>query len=107
MMDLLALADTLSILGVGGVAVAMVVLGLLSKRMSETTGGDPHYRWFFAAALLLIVSAAARLVGRAVGTGGDADVVWALLYDGLPALAVTIGVRTAWHYWSWMLAERD
>ena len=107
MIDMLGVGDTLSVLGVGGVAVTMVVLGLLSKRMSQTTGGDPYYRWFFVAALLLIASAAARLIGRAVGTSGESEIAWALIYDGMPALAVTIGVRTAWHYWSWMLAERD
>jgi hypothetical protein len=41
----------------------------------------------------------------------DADTLinsieWVLIYNGLPALAVTIGVYLGWRYWSWLLAER-
>jgi hypothetical protein len=32
---------------------------------------------------------------------------WVLLYNGLPALAVTLGLFVAWRYWSWLLAERN
>jgi hypothetical protein len=101
----------LSMIGPVGLAVMMTVLGLLSKRMNDTTRGTAYFRWFFVAAALLIVSALARLVGGVLGLQQDPGLAnrvdWVLLYVGLPALAVSIALRTAWHYWSWLLAERD
>jgi hypothetical protein len=92
-----------------GIAAALVVLGLLSKRMNDNTGSaKPYYRWFYVAAALLVISAAARLVGDLGGeTEPHTRIEWVLLYDGLPALGITLGLYVAWRYWSWLLAERD
>ena len=99
----------LSALAPLGIAAALVVMGLLSKRMNDNTGSaKPYYRWFYVAAGLLLISAGARVVGA---LSQDAELhirlEWVLLYDGLPALGITLGVFVAWRYWSWLLAERD
>lgn len=100
-----------AVVGTGGLATLLLVLGLLSKRMSETMNGKPYFRMFFLAGLLCLISMAARLVSGAMGVADDPALGehagWVLLYHGLPALALSIGLRTAWHYWSWLLAERD
>jgi hypothetical protein len=97
-----------AILGPAGIAVALVVLGMLSKRLGATTRSGAHYGWFFFAAVLMIISAGARVAGMWAGARNLAnEPVWVLLYNGLPALAITIAVFTAWHYWSWLLAERS
>jgi hypothetical protein len=98
----------LSALAPGGTAVALVVLGLLSRRMSRTSGGKPFYIWFFVAAALLLISALARPLLLVSGETAPHDsVLWVLLFDGLPALGISIGMYAAWHYWSWLLAERS
>jgi hypothetical protein len=95
-------------LGPAGIAVALVVLGMLSKRLGATTRTGAHYGWFFFSALLMIVSAGARVAGMwSVSQNLANEPLWVLLYHGLPALAITIAVFTAWHYWSWLLAERS
>ncbi len=97
----------LSALGPGGIACAMLVLARLSARMYETTRGTPAYRWFYVAALLLTISAAARVFGVIARTPLQDSWLWVILYDGLPAIAVMVGLSAAWHIWAWLLAERD
>ncbi|MDX2137440.1 MAG: hypothetical protein SF123_05045 [Chloroflexota bacterium] len=95
-------------LGPAGVAVALVVLGLLSRRLGATTRTGAHYGWFFFSAALMTMSAGARVAGMWTSADNLAnEPIWVLLYNGLPALAITIAVFTAWHYWSWLLAERS
>ncbi|MCA9903583.1 MAG: hypothetical protein KC547_06980 [Anaerolineae bacterium] len=108
------LTHLLSAAGPLGIAIALLVIGLLSKRMnsmSPVSNGKPLYRWYYVAALLAALSAAARILGLLSGDpmieSDRAELLWVLLYHGLPALAVTIGVVAAWRYWSWLLAERD
>jgi hypothetical protein len=75
--------------------------------MHETTRGAPVYRWFYVAALLAGISAAARLVGMFETIQIEHSWLWVVLFDGLPTLAVLIGLVAAWHTWAWLLAERD
>lgn len=98
-------------LGQFSIIVALVVLALLSKRLGAQTHAKPHYRGFIVAALLMAISLAARLANElwhlAPPDVLSSSALWIILYNGLPALALTISVVFAWRYWSWLLAERD
>ena len=50
-----------ALVGVFSIAVALVVLGLLSKRLGQVTRAPRYYRGFYVASLLLIVSLLFRL----------------------------------------------
>jgi hypothetical protein len=96
---------------IGGLALAavLVLLGLLSKRLGAVTRAPRYYRGFLVAAALLVISAVARIVNLVQPVDPatlHTDPVWVLLYNGLPAIALTISVVIAWRYWSWLLAER-
>lgn len=101
----------LGLLGSIAIAIALLVLGLLSKRLGSVTRTPPYYVWFYVAAGLMLVSILARLVhlgqGPEVAAALIDDKVSVLLYAGLPAIAITLGVVVAWRYWSWLLAERN
>lgn len=106
--------DWMGLLGLlGGIAIAtaLVVLGLLSKRLGSVTRTPPYYVWLYVAAGLMLVSILTRLVhlgqGPEVAVTLIEDKVSVLLYAGLPAIAITLGVVVAWRYWSWLLAERN
>lgn len=93
------------------IAAALVVTGLLSRRFGKATRAAPYYVGFFVASALVAVGVVIRL-GNLILWHLDAAVLsrepmWVLLYSGLPALGVTMGVVIAWRYWSWLLAERD
>ena len=96
-----------ALVGLFSIAVALVVLGLLSKRLGQVTRAPRYYRGFFVAAILLIVSLVFQLlnVTRLHILGAD-DGVAVIFYIGLPAFALTISLMIAWRYWSWLLAER-
>lgn len=89
---------------------ALIVLGLLSHRLGRVTRSKAYYIGFFVSAMLVSVGAAARLVHLsdrlASTTNLHHNIVWVLLYNGVPAVGVTLGVIIAWRYWSWLLAER-
>jgi len=100
----------LGLLGVGSIAFALVLLGRLSQRLGQVTNAAPYHTGFYVGAFLVSVGGAARL-WHLFDSGHTADLhetmLWVLLYNGAPALGVTIGVIFAWRYWSWLLAERD
>ncbi len=99
------------LLGLMSIGVALLVMGLLSKRLGSVTRAPRYYLGFYAAALMVAASVLARLVnvgrGAAVAAELNRDLGWVLLYNALPALAVTLGLFVAWRYWSWLLAERS
>ncbi len=98
----------IALMGLLSVAVALVVLGLLSKRLGKVTRAPGYYRVFFVAAGLLLVSLGVRLVDIVNAHVPHADDPTAvILYLGLPAFALTISLIIAWRYWSWLLAERS
>lgn len=96
-------------------SVALVVMGLLSKRFGSATQTPPYYIGFYLAALLVIGGVVVRLLdfvwaqpdALALSEASTDATARVLLYNGLPALGVTIGVIVAWRYWSWLLAERN
>jgi hypothetical protein len=102
------IAALLGLLGPFSVAVALIVIGALSKRLGAQTHAKRHYLGFYFAAALMLISTAAQLILLLSNSPRTpADLTWVLVADGIPALAVTIGVIYAWRYWSWLLAERD
>ena len=97
-----------ALIGVFSIAVALVVLGLLSKRLGQVTRAPRYYRGFYMAALFLIVSLLFRLFNIVQSQIPAADdPVAVIFYIGLPAFALTISLMIAWRYWSWLLAERS
>lgn len=95
-------------LGMGAVALMLVLMGLLSRRLGRVTHAVPHYRLFFIASGLVTVGALARFGAFITQTSHlQTQVEWVLVYNGLPALGLTLAVISAWYYWSWLLAERD
>ena len=95
----------LNIIGMVSVMVLLAVLGLLSRRMGKATQAAPYYIGFFLAMGLVGVGVIARFINP------DADLTQnglaVMVYNGLPAIGLTIGAIIAWHYWSWLLAERQ
>jgi hypothetical protein len=107
-MTVTALLGTLGSVGIG---VALVVIGLLSKRLGASTHARSYYVGFYIAAALVGISVLARLLNLLFGLAQIEEVyqnpLWIFLYTALPAIALTLGVVSAWRYWSWLLAERD
>lgn len=98
----------IAVVGLLSIAVALVVLGLLSKRLGKVTRAPGYYRVFFAAAGLILVSLFVRFMDALNAHVPHADDPTAvILYLGLPAFALTISLIIAWRYWSWLLAERS
>ena len=90
------------------IAVALLVLGLLSKRLGQVTRAPRYYRGLYAAAVLVIVSLLFRLQNVIqLHIPATDDPVTVIIYSGLPAIALTISLIIAWRYWSWLLAERS
>ena len=98
----------LGLLGPFSIAMTLLIMGLLSKRLGEQAKAKPYYLGFYAGALLFAVSIGAQFLDVLMRfPHTDNDTLWVVLSEGLPALAVTMGVVSAWRYWSWLLAERD
>ena len=102
------IAALLGLFGPLSVGIALIVIGALSRRLGAQTHAKPYYLGFYAAAALMILSVAAQFFQLIlVLPRYPDDPLWLLITEGVPALAVTIGVIFAWRYWSWLLAERD
>ena len=101
-------AELLGLMGPISIMVALIVVGLLSRQLGEQTNAKRFYLGFFAAAILIFISIAAQFLDLILHfPHNDTLLLWIFVDDGLPAIAVTIGVIFAWRYWSWLLAERD
>jgi hypothetical protein len=103
-------AGLFSLIGPISMSVALLVLGLLSKRLGSVMRTPRYYVGFYAAAFLMVVSVVARLLnvghGESVAAGFGRNPLIVALYVGLPVTATTLGLVIAWRYWSWLLAER-
>ena len=99
------------LLGMLSIVVALVLLGLLSKRMAHATRTPAYYLGFYVAAFFVAIGVLARLFYLtdrvAPSTNIHDNIAWAVLFNGAPTLGVTLGVIIAWRYWSWLLAERS
>lgn len=104
-------STSLEVVGLLAVTVMLVVMGLLSRRLGRVTRAAPYFLGFYLAAGLVLVGGLARFAPLLdvvePGARLTHNVLWVLLYNGTPALGVTIGAIVAWRYWSWLLAERD
>jgi uncharacterized membrane protein len=104
-------SNLFSTLGIASISVALLVLGALSRRMGKMTRTRAYYVGFYVAAVLVAVGVIARLVNSGYRVAPLTDlhhnIMWILLYNGSPAVGVTLGVFIAWRYWSWLLAERS
>jgi hypothetical protein len=104
-------AGLFGLIGPISIALALLVMGLLSKRLGSVTRAPRYYYGFYVATLLMGVSILARMLNAGRGpefvSELNGETAWVLLYNGLPALAITLGLFVAWRYWSWLLAERN
>ncbi len=99
-----------AIAGLVSISGALLLMGYLSRRLGRVTGSGPYYLGFYVAAALVMIGA----VSRSMHITSSSDLIdqlhhytlWVLMYNGAPALGVTLGVIVAWRYWSWLLAER-
>ncbi len=98
---------TIEVVGQLGIIFALIVLARLSRRLGQMTHAKPRYRGFYLSSALLLIGVSARLVNELLLHENRREPLWVLFYDGIPALALTLGVMFAWRYWSWLLAERD
>jgi hypothetical protein len=100
-----------AVLGPLSICVMFIVLALLSRRLGKVTRVRPFYIGLYLGALLVGVSLVARVINLGLGPARAAELnqrsELVLIYTGLLALGVTIGVFSAWRYWSWLFAERD
>ena len=103
--------DFIGLCGPASIGVALILLGMLSKRLGSATRAPQYYFGFYIGAGLLFLSVAAQAANLLfdLATGDDLTLswMWVFLYNGLPALGITVGVIFAWRYWSWLLAERN
>lgn len=103
--------EVLGLLGQVSIGVVMIVLARLSQKLGHVTHARQHHIWLYVSALLMWIGVIIQFVLLVQGIDGKSqlqqDVLWVLLIKGLPALGITIAVVVAWHYWSWLLAERD
>lgn len=91
--------------------IALIILAQLSKRLGSVTHAGAYYRGYYIAVALIWGGLLTRLLfitrGQAFLQATNIKLVYTLMSDGLPAIGITIGLIVTWHYWSWLLAERD
>lgn len=108
---LVDITAVLSLIGQLSLGAVMILLARLSQQLGHVTHARQHYVWLYVSAVLMWLSVAVQFALLVHGVDGyqqlHEDVVWVLLIKGLPTLGITIAVVVAWHYWSWLLAERD
>lgn len=103
--------DALGLIGLFSICVFLTVMGLLSRRLGYVTHARAYYMLFFLAAGLVGVGIVTRFIHftseLALIEDLNNNIGWVLLYNGAPAVGMTLGLVAAWRYWSWLLAERD
>jgi ABC-type Fe3+-siderophore transport system permease subunit len=105
------MSEWLALLGMISAGVALAVMGALSQRLGRVTHASPYYVGLYISAGLVLAGVVYRIgvVSGQLAVSDDLhqNIGWILLYHGMPALGLTLGVIIAWRYWSWLLAERD
>lgn len=106
-MSLLGTVGTISLV------ILFFVLAKLSERFGSVVRMSPLYRYYYLSLFLVLISATVQVLavrGETV-TSIPAWVTapWFLLLTyHLPlAIAVSIGIFVTWHYWSWLITERN
>ena len=106
----------MSLLGTVGtfsLVILFFVLAKLSERFGSVVRMSPLYRYYYLSLFLVLISATTQVL--AVRAESVTSIpVWVtlpwflLLAYQLPlAIAVTIGIYVTWHYWSWLITERN
>lgn len=92
-------------------AISLLQLGRLSRRIGTITHARPFYLAFYVAAVLLVTAGAGHALLEYQRLAQMSNIVQnsvqVILVDGLAAMGITIALAGAWYYWSWLLAERD
>jgi hypothetical protein len=94
-------------LDAAAIAIALFYLGMLSRRLGKVTHSLPYYMGLFVSAIIVALSPIAQITNNILNTNVEGSIWWALIYNGLPAFGLTLGISFAWRYWSWLFAERD
>ena len=110
-------ATFVGILGAAGplaMVVALITLGLLSRRLGEVQKMPAYYRLFFVGAALAGLALVARVWWVSLPAAGQEPLrapwlrwVYFLTHDLAMAVGLTLGVAAAWRYWSRLLGERS
>lgn len=104
-------ANSLGLIAYLAMGVALLVLAQLSKRLGSVTHARPYYRGYYIAVVLIWVGMFIRLFfitrGQSFLQAANVKLVYTLISDGSPAIGITIALIVTWHYWSWLLAERN
>lgn len=85
-------------------ALIMIILALLSKKLGDVTQRPAIFRWYFVSTGLILVSTALRVTDTA--RLGTLDAEQALSYDMLLMMGLLLAVVVTWQYWWWLLGER-
>lgn len=97
----------LGLLGSISVVLMLGILGLLSRKLGRVTHAKPFYWGFFTAAFIVALGTSIRLFCIISTITHDQRTHLGIVYNGLFAIGVTLGLGVAWRYWSWLLAERN
>ncbi|NJL95582.1 MAG: hypothetical protein HC915_18565 [Anaerolineae bacterium] len=91
-------------------AVLLLVLGDLSRRLGKAAGRSPVHRWFWVAAGLVLLSSLTRLASLATPRSDfeamDQNNAVFVAYALPLLLGVVIGFIAAWRYWGWLIYAR-
>ena len=101
----------LGLLGSFSVGLLLFLLARLSRRMGQVNRDKHYHIGLYVAAALVWAGTLARGLNLQAGSVAlsnlHQNVLWLILYNGLPAVGTTLGLFIAWRYWSWLLADRD
>jgi len=100
MIDLPALLGALMPLSL---AVCILILARLSKRLGAVTHTAPGYRWLYLSAVLTASGTLIRLLAIDQPALTESLAIADNLVLGLGLL---LSIVVAWRYWGWMLSER-
>lgn len=106
------LASGIYIIGPLSVAVMLVLLGVMGKRLGEALELPPYYRLYYGAVLLFVIPLPVSWLLLVTGAWGlpDPDPVTGLAVKMLAAVlpmtvAITLAVVATAKYWSWIWGE--
>lgn len=104
-------AGLLGSIGFGSISLTLIILGVLSQRLGRVTNAPAYYLGFYLGGCMVGCGMLGRLIhindpDSVTSTLQDSG-MWVMVYNGFPAIGITLGLILAWRYWSWLLAERD
>lgn len=106
-MSLLGTVGTISLV------ILFFVLAKLSERFGSVVRMSPLYRYYYLSLFLALISVTVQVLAVRAETittiPAWVTAPWFLLLTyHLPlVIAVTIGIYATWHYWSWLITERN